>query len=96
MENRVRRIVPVRLRFAGAPPEGYRVTATTIVPESITIVGPESRLGSITEVETDPLDLSTRSAAFETRLSLFIGDPRVRIDGPPSARVKVSLEKDRQ
>lgn len=96
MENRVRRTVPVRLRFAGAPPEGYRVTETSIVPESITIIGPQSRLGSLTEVETDPLDLSTRSAAFETRLSLFIGDPRVRIDGPPTVRVKVSLEKDRQ
>jgi YbbR domain-containing protein len=96
MENRLRRSVPVRLRFLGAPPEGYRVSGATFVPESVTIVGPESRLGAVTEVETDPLDLSTRSAGFESRVSLFVADPRVRIEGAPSVRVKVSLEKVRQ
>jgi YbbR domain-containing protein len=52
--------VPVKVRFASTPPEGYRLLTerVKVVPEQITLVGPEALLEETSSAETAILDIS--------------------------------------
>ena len=97
LEPRVRKDVPVAMRFVGPVPEGYRLVSTKIIPETIQVVGPESRVRQVDKVETDPLNLAAlqRSAGRETEVMLntFIADEHVSPSAGAVVRVRVLLEK---
>jgi YbbR domain-containing protein len=92
-EVRVARDVPVRLRYEGAPMEGYRVAKQEIVPDRMRIVGPKSRVQAVQYVETDPVELTGVTRELETGMNTFVDDPQVRIDGDSHVRVRVVLER---
>ncbi len=80
-------------RYSKPPPEGYRVRAYVLEPETIRIRGPEERVKRIDRVWTDPVDLSSvvSSAEFHTHVNL--GDAQVRLDAPSVITLRVTLEK---
>jgi YbbR domain-containing protein len=95
-EKRASREVPVEPRYAGPPPRGYRIVAQSVVPQSLTVVGPESRLSQIESVATDAIDLSSTIGTKEFRVPVFINDPQLRFQlSSPVVVVRVSLEKMR-
>jgi hypothetical protein len=98
LERHVRRSVPVRLRFSGTIPQGYRIAKHTIEPDTLIVSGPENQVKAVDEAQCDPLDFGTidRSAdekLIEARLHTFVDNPRVRIDSVSMVSVKVFLEK---
>lgn len=97
LEHRLRKDVPVTLRFAGPPPAGYRVRWSEVVPERISIVGPERHVQQIESVETDALDFTHFRAApeqpAEVMLNAFVSDPLVSLASPSQIRARVQLEK---
>lgn len=98
LEKHTRRSVPVRLRFSGPVPQGYRITKHTIEPDILIISGPESQVKAVDEAQCDPLDFGIveRSAdekLVEARLHTYVDNPRVRIDSASMVNVKVFLEK---
>lgn len=98
LERHVRRTVPVRLRFSGTVPEGFRIAKHTINPDTLIISGPESQVKAVDEAQCDPLDFgtvdrSTDEKLVEARLHTFVDNPRVRIDSASMVNVKVFLEK---
>lgn len=94
LERRVTRTVPVEVRFAGPPPEGYRVVSQNVSPAAIRVVGPESQVEQVTTVQTDPVDLSSKLATSEFRVPVFIPNPQVRPENASAVvAVRVSLQK---
>ena len=91
-EPRTVREVPVEVRF-GAPQRGYEIARYQARPETVRIVGPESRVHSIESAITDPVDIGTVVSEAEFRVNAFVGDPHVRFQKPAKISVKVFMEK---
>jgi hypothetical protein len=92
-ERSVSAEVPVRVRFAAPPPDGYHVATEDVQPRTLTVIGPESRVRLVGYVETDPLDLSRAIGTASFQVHVFVGEPQVRFVSPPQVQVNVTLEK---
>ena len=82
-------IQPVFIRT----PEGYRVGAAAAEPAKVRVRGPEDRLTNISNVMTDPIDLTgvVSQKQFHTRIN--VGDPQVRLESPADVNVTVTLAR---
>ncbi len=92
-ERRVARDVPVKIRVVGKPLDGYRVARQSVVPDSLKVVGPESRVVLVDSAITDSVDLSAVEDAREFRVNTFVGDPQVRFESSSRVVVRVEMEK---
>jgi hypothetical protein len=92
-ERSVSASVPVRVRIAAPPPEGYRVARQQALPDKLRIVGPESRVRQVGSVDADPIDLSRTVGKARFQVHAFVADPQVRFVSSPLVEVSVSLEK---
>ncbi len=93
LERRVTRQVPVEVRLAGEPQPGYQVVRTEVIPQSVTVVGPESRVRQVTSVEADPVDIGSVVSESEFRVHVSIPDSHVRLESPTAVAVRVYLER---
>lgn len=92
-EQRISREVPVQVRYAGPPPQGYRIASQWVNPDRLRIAGPESRVEQIAAAQTDAIDLTSTVGETGFRIATFLSDPQVRFDGPSHVTVRVMLEK---
>jgi len=92
-EERFARDIPVQIRYAGNPMPGYRIARQELSPEYLRVVGPRSRVEQLHSIDTDPIDLNGVITESETRVSTFVDDPQLRIDGPSSVRVRLVMER---
>ena len=92
-ERSVSASVPVRVRIATPPPEGYRVAKQQALPNTLKIVGPESRVRLVGSVDADPIDLSRTVGKARFQVHAFVADPQVRFVSSPLVEVGISLEK---
>ncbi len=92
-ERSVSASVPVRVRIAVPPPDGYRVAKQQALPNTLKIVGPESRVRMVGSVEADPIDLSRTVGKASFQVHAFVADPQVRFVSSPLVEVRISLEK---
>jgi YbbR-like protein len=92
-ETRASRSIPVRARLSDDLAPGYRILGVKVEPDSLTVVGPESRVKQIDEAFTDPVDLSSVTQTGEFRLNAFVTDPQVRFQSDPRVKVTISLDK---
>jgi hypothetical protein len=84
----------VELRYAGPPPEGYRIISLSVHPTSVRVIGPESRVARLEVAMTDPIDLSSTVGRSEFRVPVYLDDPHVRLEkGSPLINAHVTLEK---
>lgn len=91
----VSREVPVKIRIAAPPPDGYRIVSQQAVPDKLRIAGPEGRAMAVPAAETDAIDLSGVTANAEIKANAFISDPQVRFEASPVVTVKVTVEKNK-
>lgn len=92
--------VPIRLELRGSVPEGYSLVRAQLSSPQIQIRGPKSRLSSISEVSTVPIDISElkESLRRETLLEPMVAGvtalgqmPFLELDiRPTSANFKLS------
>jgi YbbR domain-containing protein len=92
-ERRTEQDVPVEVRFAGVPPEGFLLKQYSVAPETLTLVGPESRVRRIEHAVTDPIDLTSAANGAVFRVNAFVGDPHVRFAKPVKIAVKVEIQE---
>jgi YbbR domain-containing protein len=92
-ERQVQAEIPVRVRLGAPPPEGYRLRQQQVAPQTVRIVGPESRVRQLTHAETDPIDLSRVVGKAEFRVHVYVGDPQVRLVSSPVVVVSVALAR---
>lgn len=94
-EPRLTREVPVVPRFAIVP-ANYQIANQTVSPNTVKIVGPESRVTAINRVQTDPIELPADDEELTFQVHAFAGDGQVRLLEPNQLfNVKVNLQKDR-
>jgi YbbR domain-containing protein len=91
-EQLLSREVVVKPAFINTP-EGYQVQVETASPAAVRLRGPEQRMRNITEVMTDPIDLSGVVGLKEFRTNTNVGDPQIRMETPTVIAVKVKLAK---
>ena len=88
LEAQKKRDVPIKVELRGAPPEGYRISKTEVKPSTVRIRGPESRIESIAEVFTLPIDVTGLKHTVEYPAPLEISRQNIQVDGPvPVVRV---------
>jgi hypothetical protein len=92
-ERRLARLVPVTIRLASPPPEGYEVVSQTAEPDRLRLVGPETRVREVQSVETDPIDLAGVVSRAEFTVEVFVPDSYVRLESPKRVRVRVEVRK---
>jgi YbbR domain-containing protein len=90
LERSARRDVTVEPLVEGRPAEGFVVGDISITPESITVVGTESRLSRPVSVVTDRIRVDGRRATFTQDVDVVSVDSDVRI--AESRRVRVVVE----
>ena len=77
-----RRDVPVKLETLGELPEGRKLIHAEVSPPVVRIKGAESRIDSVTELSTLPLDLAGVRESLEREIGLDIARHGVMVDGP--------------
>ena len=87
--------LPLKVRFATAPPEGYRLVEEEVVatPSKLTVVGPEALLIDANTVETALVDISetTRTTTKKIPVESVAG---VHLAGEPTViEVIVPIKK---
>lgn len=92
-EVRAEATVPVQPSFAGEGVNGYVVSSSTVNPETVRITGPTTHVTATHAALTDPVDVSNAVGTASYRVTAFIPDPYVRIDGPTQVSVTVTMKK---
>jgi len=85
--------VPVQARFTGEGQNGYLLAGVSIEPKALEIGGPRSRVGRVTSVVTDQIDLSNVTGKSEFHVNAFVDDPFVHFESAPEAVVTVTMKK---
>ena len=93
LERRLVRRVPVEPVLFGVPPAGYEIASTRVTPPSIEIDGPHSRVEFITAVETEQIDMSSRTEEFATRVGLVNPDPFVAFRGGDTVEFRAQIDE---
>ena len=86
------KVVPVQVRFSGALPAGYQLTAQSVFPERLSIAGAETPVTSVTQVQTDPINLYSLTQSGDHRVDAFVDDPQVHFESPPQVTVHLTIE----
>ncbi len=82
--------VPVKVELRGVPPEGYRIVRTEITPNRVRIKGAESRVDSVTELLTVPIDVSSLKKNLEKEVSIDLIHQNIQLDSElPKAFVEI-------
>lgn len=92
-ERRTTKVLNVEVPYSGTLSPGLVITGTQIVPPTLTIAGPESRVAAVERAVTDPFDLSQVTGDTEQKLSVYIAEPQVRFVSVPQVTVKVRVKK---
>ncbi|OFZ84384.1 MAG: hypothetical protein A3K03_12445 [Bdellovibrionales bacterium RIFOXYD1_FULL_44_7] len=77
-----RRDVPVRADLRGVPPDGYRISKTEIKPGIVRIRGAASKIDSITEILSTPIDISDVKNMVEREVPIDLTRYNIQLDGP--------------
>lgn len=94
-ERRVSSDVPIRVRFAGPLPAGYRIAREQVSPSRVRIAGPESRVKETEFAETDPIDIARGTGEQVFRdVHISVRDPQVRLHAAAPVTVTVALRKE--
>jgi YbbR domain-containing protein len=85
--------VPVEIQLSGSLPSGYRIREQSVSPDRLRVAGPEGRVSTVSQVETDPIELRYLSRSGEHRVDAFVDDPQVHFESSPAVTVKLSIER---
>ncbi len=92
-DRRLVRSVAVRPQLIGQGQDGYVVENQTVTPSTLQIEGPAKKVARISEVVTDPVDLSSVVGPAEFRVNAFVDNPYVRFKSSPQVVVTVTMKK---
>lgn len=96
LERTASRIVPVEAEITGSPALGFEVSAVSLDPERVKVVGPESRLNDKVTAITAPIVLNGRTAGFTENVYMYLEDPLLRLENPLPVSVTLKIEEKRR
>jgi YbbR domain-containing protein len=68
------------------------LTAQSVSPERLSIAGSETRVASITRVQTDTINLHSLTKSGDYPVDAFVEDPQVHFESPPQVTVHLTIE----
>ena len=89
--ERMKRIEP---QVAGQPAEGYRVARITTNPPGWEVRGGRSLVQGVTQLSTELLELSDRTASFTKTLAVLSPPGKVDVVTPPGQAARVTVRVD--
>lgn len=87
------RDVPVQIRFAGPPADGYFVEKQEVKPDRLRIIGPENRVAAMGSAQTDAIDIGHVVGEMQFRVHAYLSDPQVRFEASPVVSVRITVRK---
>ncbi|HKJ84706.1 MAG TPA: CdaR family protein [Spirochaetia bacterium] len=81
LEEKLVRSLEVVPSISGFPPPGYELSDYRVSPTTVNVVGPRSRVEGLTQILTEEISLSDRTADFSERVRLARPDPLVEFPG---------------
>jgi YbbR domain-containing protein len=93
MERKVSRVVPVTPSFRGFLEPGYELVSFEIAPPEVEINGPSSAVARVSDLATDFIELSGRSADFSTKVKLVKKESLVFFSGPDEVQFRAVVRR---
>lgn len=85
------RSLPIRPLLDGHPPAGYLVGEPTLDPDRALVSGPASQIRVMSEVSTERMNLTQRTATFVQNVAVVSDSPLVRVVAPSNTQVTVPV-----
>jgi YbbR domain-containing protein len=79
LERTMTRTLPVRANVEGVPAEDYEVVETQVVPNTVEVSGPESRVGPLEALTTTAIRIDGQRESIRAPTDLNVLDPLVRL-----------------
>jgi YbbR domain-containing protein len=81
----------IEVNWRGAPAEGYRLLGITVSPPSILVQGVPTRLNEITQIRTEPIDITGLTETFTQTVTLELPED-ITLDEVQVVSVSVEIE----
>lgn len=91
LERLRQRAVPIRPFLAGDPPSGYLIGEATAAPNLALVSGPESQVLKLSEVATERIIMTGRTATFVQNVAVVSDSPLVRVISPVTTQITVPV-----
>lgn len=88
------KVVPIRPFLVGQPPAGYSVGDVTIEPDHALVSGPTSQIRNLSEVATERVIMTGRTAGFVQGVAVVSDSSLIRIVEPLMTQVTVPVTSD--
>ena len=88
---RKEKAVPITVPTVGTVAEGYEVKSTSATPTQLTVTGREEMINSVTEIQTEPIDVSGATKTVQGHYNLVL--PNGVNSNTTTGRVKVEIQK---
>ena len=90
-EQSATRVVPVQPSVEGDPAAGYIVGASSSLPKTVEVIGPESALRHVTEAITEPVWVGGAKAAIHSPVPVGVAESGVRLKSMKMVTVTVDI-----
>ena len=84
----------VRPDIEGEPAEGYLLLDIEVAPRRVWLAGARSQVLRLSEVVTEPIDVTGLAESVERQVSLFLGEGTVWLEENEPVTVKLLIERD--
>jgi YbbR domain-containing protein len=91
IEQLRQRTVPIRPFLVGETPAGYLVGDATSEPDRALVSGPNSQIMKLSEVATERIIMTGRTATFVQNVAVVSDSPLVRVISPLTTQVTVPV-----
>jgi len=93
LDHKVSKFVPIVVNFAGQVEAGYNMNSYSIEPNQIVVEGPAALMGSLSELQTELIDLTGRRGDFSVTASILHTDPLIVIRGEGTVTFSASVSQ---
>jgi len=93
LDHKISKFVPVAVNFAGQVETGYNMNSYSIDPNQIVAEGPATLMGNLSELQTEPIDLTGRKGDFSVTASILHSDPLIVIRGEGTVIFSASVSQ---
>jgi YbbR domain-containing protein len=93
LEPVMKRVLPVSVRVSSKPPTGYKISQTTVEPDTVSVEGPADDVKRLASVETIPIDVEETSGVLKRKVRLS-ADGKPFLFFPDQVEVSITVDEE--
>lgn len=93
LEHTQQKTVPIHPRLLGRPAPGYELAEVESDPKEARVSGPRSRVAELESAYTEAVSLEGAGGTVVSQVNIGLGDPLLRIQGSPKAKVTARVRE---